>query len=47
MGDMAKTSGRRLRRGVALSVAGLVAAPALVLGSGTAAHAASCTKSVG
>ena len=40
MGDMAKTSGRRLRRGVALSVAGLVAAPALVLGSGTAAQAA-------
>ncbi|MEV5673939.1 L,D-transpeptidase [Streptomyces sp. NPDC052179] len=37
----------RLRRGVALSVAGLVAAPALVLGTGTAAQAASCTKSTG
>ncbi|MFD7748462.1 L,D-transpeptidase family protein [Streptomyces sp. NPDC059698] len=47
MGATAKISGRRLRRGVALSVAGLVAAPALVLGSGTAAQAASCTKSAG
>ncbi|MEE1741877.1 L,D-transpeptidase family protein [Streptomyces sp. BE147] len=37
----------RLRRGVALSVAGLVAAPALVLGTGSAAQAASCTKSTG
>lgn len=37
----------RLRRGVALSVAGLVAAPALVLGTGTGAQAASCTKSTG
>lgn len=43
----AKRSGRPLRRGVALSVAGLMAAPALVLGAGTAAHAASCTTSVG
>ncbi|MGW6284030.1 L,D-transpeptidase family protein [Streptomyces sp. NPDC055107] len=47
MGVTAKISGRPLRRGVALSVAGLVAAPALVLGTGTAAHAASCTTSVG
>ncbi|MFF8551469.1 L,D-transpeptidase family protein [Streptomyces sp. NPDC015501] len=47
MGATAKIPGRRLRRGVALSVAGLVAAPALVLGSGTAAQAASCTKSAG
>ncbi|MFH8880356.1 L,D-transpeptidase family protein [Streptomyces californicus] len=47
MGVTAKISGTRLRRGVALSVAGLVAAPALVLGSGTAAQAASCTKSAG
>ncbi|MBH0242632.1 peptidoglycan-binding protein, partial [Streptomyces cavourensis] len=39
--------GRRLRRGAALSVAGLVAAPALVLGTGTAAQAASCTTSAG
>ncbi|MFE9300040.1 L,D-transpeptidase family protein [Streptomyces sp. NPDC006856] len=47
MGDRTRTSGGRLRRGVALSVAGLMAAPALVLGSGTAARAASCTTSVG
>lgn len=42
-----KIPAARLRRGVALSVAGLVAAPALVLGTGTAAQAASCTKSTG
>ncbi|MEV5615494.1 MULTISPECIES: L,D-transpeptidase family protein [Streptomyces] len=48
MGVTAKIpGGRRLRRGAALSVAGLVAAPALVLGTGTAAQAASCTTSAG
>ncbi|WP_411082006.1 L,D-transpeptidase family protein [Streptomyces sp. cmx-18-6] len=47
MGVTAKISGGRLRRGAALSVAGLVAAPALVLGTGTAAQAASCTTSTG
>ncbi|RBL87661.1 murein L,D-transpeptidase, partial [Streptomyces cavourensis] len=48
MGVTAKIpGGRRLRRGAALSVAGLVAAPALVLGTGTAAQAASCTTSTG
>ncbi|MEU3204518.1 L,D-transpeptidase [Streptomyces cyaneofuscatus] len=44
---MGHVSGGRLRRGVALSVAGLVAAPALVLGTGTAAQAASCSTSTG
>lgn len=47
MGVMGYVSGGRLRRGVALSVAGLVAAPALVLGTGTAAQAASCSTSTG
>ncbi|MDQ0794387.1 L,D-transpeptidase [Streptomyces sp. B1I3] len=35
------------RRGAALSVAGLMAVPALVLSTGTAAQAASCTASKG
>ncbi|MFJ7325544.1 L,D-transpeptidase family protein [Streptomyces cyaneofuscatus] len=47
MGVMGYVSGGRLRRGVALSVAGLVAAPALVVGTGTAAQAASCSTSTG
>ncbi|MFD3792388.1 L,D-transpeptidase family protein [Streptomyces cyaneofuscatus] len=47
MGVMGYVSGGRLRRGVALSVAGLVAAPALVLGTGTTAQAASCSTSTG
>ncbi|MER5631631.1 L,D-transpeptidase family protein [Streptomyces nitrosporeus] len=42
-----KTRGVRVRRGTALSVAGLLAAPALVLGTGTAAQAASCTAAKG
>ncbi|MFJ8883220.1 L,D-transpeptidase family protein [Streptomyces sp. NPDC102402] len=44
MGNM---RGVRVRRGAVLSVAGLVAAPALVLGTGTSAQAASCTASKG
>lgn len=40
-------SGVRVRRGAVLSVAGLVAAPALVLSTGTAAQAASCTAAKG
>ncbi|MEU5659094.1 L,D-transpeptidase family protein [Streptomyces sp. NPDC047737] len=44
---MGKTSGARVRRGAVLAVAGLVAAPALVLSTGTAAQAASCTASTG
>ncbi|RPK59481.1 L,D-transpeptidase catalytic domain [Streptomyces sp. ADI96-02] len=47
MGATRGIPGVRLRRGVALSVAGLVAAPALVLTTGTAAQAASCTSSTG
>ncbi|MEU0131209.1 MULTISPECIES: L,D-transpeptidase family protein [unclassified Streptomyces] len=47
MGIMEKTDGVRARRGVVLSVAGLVAAPALVLGTGTSAQAASCTSPAG
>ncbi|MEV7960172.1 MULTISPECIES: L,D-transpeptidase family protein [unclassified Streptomyces] len=39
--------GVRARRAVALSVAGLTAAPALVLGTGGSAQAASCTTSTG
>lgn len=42
-----KIRGVRMRRGTALSVAGLLAAPALVLGTGTAAQAASCTAAKG
>ncbi|MEU2464887.1 L,D-transpeptidase [Streptomyces sp. NPDC012486] len=44
---MGNISGVRVRRGAALSVAGLVAAPALVLSTGTAAQAASCTAAKG
>ncbi|MDF6019208.1 L,D-transpeptidase [Streptomyces sp. JH34] len=44
---MGNISGVRVRRGAVLSVAGLVAAPALVLGTGTAAQAASCTAAKG
>ncbi|MFC5073971.1 L,D-transpeptidase family protein [Kitasatospora cinereorecta] len=44
---MGKTHGIRMRRGTALSVVGLLAAPALVLGTGTAARAASCTAGTG
>ncbi|MET7370125.1 L,D-transpeptidase [Streptomyces sp. NPDC005566] len=40
-------TGAVTRRGVALSVAGLVAAPAIVLGTGTSAQAASCTAAKG
>lgn len=47
MGIMGKTGGIRARRGAVLSVAGLVAAPALVLGTGTAAQAASCSAGAG
>lgn len=47
MGVIEDIRGVRIRRGVALSVAGLMAAPALVLGTGTAAQAASCTTSTG
>ncbi|MFF9685066.1 L,D-transpeptidase family protein [Streptomyces sp. NPDC014623] len=47
MGIMGNTRDLRMRRGAVLSVAGLVAAPALVLGTGTAAQAASCTASKG
>ncbi|WP_329195227.1 L,D-transpeptidase family protein [Streptomyces sp. NBC_01435] len=39
--------GARLRRGLALSVAGLTAVPALVLATGGSAQAASCTASTG
>ncbi|MEE1809690.1 MULTISPECIES: L,D-transpeptidase family protein [Streptomyces] len=39
--------GVRARRALALSVAGLMAAPALVLGTGGSAQAASCTTSTG
>ncbi|AEN11994.1 MULTISPECIES: L,D-transpeptidase family protein [unclassified Streptomyces] len=42
-----KTHGVRAPRGAVLSVAGLLAAPALVLGTGTSAQAASCTASKG
>ncbi|MGW3084407.1 L,D-transpeptidase family protein [Streptomyces sp. NPDC001110] len=44
---MGNISGVRVRRGAVLSVAGLVAAPALVLSTGTAAQAASCTAAKG
>ncbi|MFJ6849537.1 L,D-transpeptidase family protein [Streptomyces sp. NPDC091271] len=44
---MGNIRGVRVRRGAVLSVAGLVAAPALVLGTGTSAQAASCTASTG
>ncbi|MFD9293354.1 L,D-transpeptidase family protein [Streptomyces sp. NPDC060030] len=44
---MGNISGVRVRRSAVLSVAGLVAAPALVLGTGTAAQAASCTAAKG
>lgn len=44
---MGNIRGVRVRRGAVLSVAGLVAAPALVLGTGTSAQAASCTASKG
>ncbi|MFF3393631.1 L,D-transpeptidase family protein [Streptomyces sp. NPDC002669] len=37
----------RLRRGIALTVAGLASVPALVIGTGGSAQAASCTKSTG
>ncbi|MFE9724684.1 L,D-transpeptidase family protein [Streptomyces sp. NPDC005794] len=47
MRTMGKIRGAGVRRGAVLSVAGLVAAPALVLGTGTAAEAASCTASKG
>ncbi|MCX5429467.1 L,D-transpeptidase family protein [Streptomyces sp. NBC_00257] len=39
--------GARLRRGLAMSVAGLTAVPALVLATGGSAQAASCTTSTG
>lgn len=39
--------GVRMRRGLAVSVAGLTAIPALVLGTGGSAQAASCTTSTG
>ncbi|MGW0785117.1 L,D-transpeptidase family protein [Streptomyces sp. NPDC002913] len=47
MRSMGKIRGVRARRAAVLSVAGLVAAPALVLSTGTAAQAASCTASKG
>ncbi|WP_445276839.1 L,D-transpeptidase family protein [Streptomyces sp. DSM 41033] len=47
MGIMGKIRGAGVRRGAVLSVAGVVVAPALVLGTGTAAQAASCTAAKG
>lgn len=47
MGVVRHISGVRTRRGLALSVAGLIAAPALVIGGGTTAQAASCTAAAG
>ncbi|MCX5410534.1 L,D-transpeptidase [Streptomyces sp. NBC_00059] len=47
MRSMGKIRGVRARRAAVLSVVGLVAAPALVLSTGTAAQAASCTASKG
>jgi lipoprotein-anchoring transpeptidase ErfK/SrfK len=47
MGVAGNIRGVRLRRGIALTVAGLASVSGLVLGTGGAAQAASCTKSTG
>ncbi|MDK0521715.1 L,D-transpeptidase family protein [Streptomyces sp. ML-6] len=47
MGVTGNIRGVRLRRGIALTVAGLASVPALVIGTGGSAQAASCTKSTG
>jgi lipoprotein-anchoring transpeptidase ErfK/SrfK len=47
MGIVRNIRGAGVRRAAVLTVAGLMAAPAVVLGTGTAAQAASCTASKG